>query len=76
MNIEVATSPNKQDLETKSKGILPYNQKYISDDVVFEPNTKFTVFAKEKGFGYMRTETFSLQTNHFKINAATKFLVN
>lgn len=46
MNIEVTTSPNKYDLETLSKGIKSYNQKYISDDVVFEPDTKFAVFAK------------------------------
>ncbi|MCK8046472.1 GNAT family N-acetyltransferase [Shewanella sp. 1CM18E] len=113
MNIEVTTSPSKQDLETISKGIQSYNQKYISDDVVFEPDTKFAAFAKdengkvvggvravafwnycilellwlsdktrgqgvgsklmdaaenfakEKGFGYMRTETLSFQAKPF-----------
>ncbi|ABV87594.1 GNAT family N-acetyltransferase [Shewanella pealeana] len=113
MNIEVTTSPNKKDLETISKGIQSYNQKYISDDVVFEPDTKFAAFAKdengkvvggiravafwnycilellwlsdetrgqgvgsklmdaaenfakEKGFGYMRTETLSFQAKPF-----------
>ena len=47
MNIEVTTSPNKQDLETISKGIQPYNQKQISDDVVFEADTKFAAFADQ-----------------------------
>lgn len=113
MNIEVTTAPNKKDLETISKGIQSYNQKYISDDVVFEPDTKFAAFAKdengkvvggiravafwnycilellwlsdetrgqgvgsklmdaaenfakEKGFGYMRTETLSFQAKPF-----------
>ncbi|WP_108946469.1 GNAT family N-acetyltransferase [Shewanella halifaxensis] len=113
MNIEVTTSPSKQDLETISKGIQSYNQRYISDDVVFEPDTKFAAFAKdengkvvggvravafwnycilellwlsdetrgqgvgsklmdaaenfakEKGFGYMRTETLSFQAKPF-----------
>ncbi|MEZ9595979.1 GNAT family N-acetyltransferase [Shewanella sp. 10N.261.52.F9] len=48
MNIEVTTSPSKQDLETISKGIQSYNQKYISDDVVFEADTKFAAFAKDE----------------------------
>lgn len=30
-----------------SQGIQSYNQKYISDDVVFEEDAKFAVFAKD-----------------------------
>ncbi len=48
MNIEVTTSPNKNDLETISKGIKPFNQQHLSNQVVFEPDTEFAAFAKDE----------------------------
>ncbi|MBO6517885.1 MAG: GNAT family N-acetyltransferase [Bacteroidia bacterium] len=113
MNIEITSNPKKEDLKIISKGIQRYNQHHIPDDVVFEPDTKFAVFARdshnsvvggiracgfwnyciiellwlseearglgvgsklikaaekfarEKGFGYMRTETVSFQARPF-----------
>ncbi|CAM1342859.1 GNAT family N-acetyltransferase [Tenacibaculum amylolyticum] len=47
MNIEVTSTPKKEDLQTISKGIQTYNQQHIPDDVVFEKDTKFAVFAKD-----------------------------
>lgn len=61
MDIEITTSPNTHDLETISKGIQSFNQKYISDDVVFEPDTKFAAFAKDeygKVIGGVRATAF------------------
>ncbi|WP_046756437.1 GNAT family N-acetyltransferase [Kordia jejudonensis] len=46
MNIETTTDPKKEDLEIISKGIKAYNQLHIPDTVVFEPDTRFAVFAK------------------------------
>ncbi|GAA5442184.1 hypothetical protein Misp06_00353 [Microbulbifer sp. NBRC 101763] len=48
MNIEVTSTPQKEDLKFISEGIKKYNQKYIPDDVVFEEDTKFAVFAKSE----------------------------
>ena len=48
MQIEVTTTPSKEDLKTISEGIQSYNQEHLPDDVVFEPDTKFAVFAKDK----------------------------
>ncbi len=47
MNIEITSNPKKEDLKTISEGIQSYNQHYIPDDVVFEKDTKFAVFAKD-----------------------------
>ena len=46
MRIEVTTAPSKEDLSVISNGIKSFNQKHIPDDVVFEPDTSFSVFAK------------------------------
>ena len=46
MKIELSVPPSKKDLKTISSGIESYNQGYIPDDVVFEEDTKFTVFAR------------------------------
>jgi GNAT superfamily N-acetyltransferase len=48
MNIEVTDNPNKNDLEVLSKGIQSFNQQYMPDEVVFEPDTKFAAFAKDE----------------------------
>lgn len=48
MQIEVVTSPDKEALKTISKGIESFNQKYMADEVVFEPDTKFAVFARDE----------------------------
>ncbi len=48
MTLEVTTSPNKNDLETISKGIKSFNQQHIPDEVVFESDTKFAAFAKDE----------------------------
>ncbi|MBD1390168.1 GNAT family N-acetyltransferase [Neiella sp. HB171785] len=47
MIIEVTSSPSKENLKTISEGIQTYNQDYIPDEVVFEEDTKFAVFAKD-----------------------------
>ncbi|MDP2560242.1 GNAT family N-acetyltransferase [Psychrobium sp. 1_MG-2023] len=47
MKIEVTTSPQTSDLKTISEGIQRYNQRFLADDVVFEPDTRFAVFAKD-----------------------------
>lgn len=47
MKIEITTNPKKEDLQIISKGIQAYNQQYIPDDVVFEEDTKFAIFAKD-----------------------------
>jgi GNAT superfamily N-acetyltransferase len=42
--------PSKDDLKTISQGIKSYNQIHLPDEVVFEPDTRFAVLAKnEKG---------------------------
>ncbi len=46
MNIELTEHPNKADLKTISCGIQTYNQQHIPDDVVFEKDTCFAVFAR------------------------------
>ncbi len=46
MKIELALSPSKEDLQTISQGIQSYNQGHMPDDVVFEKDTRFAVFAK------------------------------
>lgn len=48
MKIELTTSPAKQDLQTISLGIQSYNQSYLADKVVYEADTTFAVFAKDK----------------------------
>ena len=48
MHIEVTCSPSKEALEILSKGIQSFNQKHISDEVVFEEDTKFAVLAKDE----------------------------
>ena len=61
MNIEVTISPTKHDLETISQGIQSFNQSHIPDDVVFESDTKFAVFAKDdngKVIGGIRAAAF------------------
>lgn len=47
MNIETTSHPKKEDLKIISDGIKSYNQQYLSDDVVFEEDTRFAVFAKD-----------------------------
>ncbi|WP_440876762.1 GNAT family N-acetyltransferase [Thalassotalea sp. PLHSN55] len=61
MNIEITTQPNQVDLKTISQGIESYNQNYLSDDVVFEADNKFAVFAKDaqgKVVGGIRATAF------------------
>lgn len=47
MKIELTTTPKKEELKAISEGIQNYNQQYIPDNVVFEEDTKFAVFAKD-----------------------------
>ena len=50
MEILITESPRKEDLKIISQGIKSYNQNHLPDEVVFEPDTRFAVFAKnEKG---------------------------
>lgn len=48
MNIETTSTPNIEDLKVLSEGIKSYNQQHIPDAVVFEPDTKFAIFAKDE----------------------------
>ncbi|KAA3625425.1 MAG: N-acetyltransferase [Flavobacterium sp.] len=47
MNIEITSNPKEEDLKVLSDGIKRYNQEYLPDQVVFEEDTKFAVFAKD-----------------------------
>ena len=61
MNIIVTTSPDKDDLATLSVGIGQFNQDFLPDNVGFEKDTKFAVFAKDyKGnvLGGIRANAF------------------
>ncbi|SEI88776.1 Acetyltransferase (GNAT) family protein [Myroides marinus] len=50
MDIELTCTPKKEDLKAISEGIKSYNQNYLQDNVVFENDLRFAVFAKdEKG---------------------------
>ncbi|MGB0866429.1 MAG: GNAT family N-acetyltransferase [Granulosicoccaceae bacterium] len=46
MKIELATTPSPEDLLTISTGIKSYNQTQLPDELVFEPDTKFAIFAR------------------------------
>jgi len=48
MNIELTSTPKKEDLQAISEGIKSYNQNYLPDNVVFENDIRFAVFAKDK----------------------------
>jgi GNAT superfamily N-acetyltransferase len=48
MNIETTSTPKIEDLKVLSEGIKSYNQQHIPDAVVFEPDTKFAIFAKDE----------------------------
>ncbi|WOT03983.1 hypothetical protein [Shewanella youngdeokensis] len=58
MKIEVTSSPLKKDLTTISEGIKSFNQEHLSDEVVFEPDTNFAVFAKDE------SGTINIDTHH------------
>lgn len=47
MNIEVTSTPSKENLKTISQGIQSFNQQHMPDEVVFEEDAKFAVFAKD-----------------------------
>jgi len=44
--IELTTSPDQADLDVMSDGIKSFNQQHLPDEVVFEPDTRFAVFAR------------------------------
>ncbi len=44
--IELARSPSEVDLAVMSDGIKAFNQQHLPDSVVFEPDTRFAVFAR------------------------------
>ncbi|WP_312553272.1 GNAT family N-acetyltransferase [Empedobacter brevis] len=48
MDIELTSTPKKEDLKAISEGIKSYNQNYLPDNVVFENDIRFAVFAKDK----------------------------
>jgi ribosomal protein S18 acetylase RimI-like enzyme len=47
LKIELTTKPDSADLEILSQGIQSYNQQFMSDDIVFEGDTRFAVFARD-----------------------------
>ena len=48
MKVVLDVAPAQADLETLSQGIKAYNQEYLPDDVVFEPDTRFAAFARNE----------------------------
>ena len=61
MKIELAVSPDDADLKIINEGIKSYNQEYLPGEVVFEPDTRFAVFAKNsegKVVGGIRANAF------------------
>ena len=61
MKIELAVNPNDADLKMLSEGIKLFNQEHLPDDVVFEPDNRFAVFAKDsegKVVGGIRANAF------------------
>jgi GNAT superfamily N-acetyltransferase len=61
VQIELATTPDDADLKTISEGIQSFNQEHLPDDVVFEPDTRFAVFARDddgKVVGGIRANAF------------------
>ena len=46
MEIELATTPSSDDLATISRGIQEFNEGHLAHEVVFEPDTRFAVFAR------------------------------
>lgn len=46
MTIELDQSPSAADLAVMSEGIKAFNQEHLPDAVVFEPDTRFAVFAR------------------------------
>jgi ribosomal protein S18 acetylase RimI-like enzyme len=61
MKIELTLSPSKEDLKTISQGVELYNQNHMPDEVVFEADTRFAVFARNdsgKVIGGIRATAF------------------
>ena len=48
MKIELTEAPSAPDLKIIGQGIKTYNQAHLPDDVVFEPDTRFAVFARNQ----------------------------
>ena len=48
MKIELTLKPTKKDLEIISQGIKSFNQVRMPDEVVFEPDTKFSAFVRNE----------------------------
>ena len=48
ISITTEVQPNEQDLKTISQGIQTFNQQHLPDDVVFEKDTNFAVFARNE----------------------------
>ena len=46
MKVELALEPTQSDLQTISQGIQAFNQTHMPDNVVFEPDLRFAVFAR------------------------------
>ena len=46
MKIEVIESASQADLDVISKGIKTFNGQYLPEEVVYEPDTQFAVFAR------------------------------
>ncbi|QBY02960.1 N-acetyltransferase [Thalassotalea sp. HSM 43] len=47
MEIYLTTSPKPEELKTISLGIQSFNEQHLAKDVVYEPDSKFAVFAKD-----------------------------
>lgn len=61
MKIELAIEPVKEDLQKISEGIQAFNQGYLPNEMVFEPDTRFAVFARNENdevVGGIRAKAF------------------
>lgn len=48
IDIQLTTSPGEADLKTISRGIETYNEEFLPNEVVYEKDTKFAVFARDE----------------------------
>lgn len=48
VTVELATAPSQRELKILSQGIQSFNRAYLPDHVVYEPDTKFAVFARNE----------------------------
>ena len=61
MKVELSLSPAAEDLKTISKGIESFNENHMPKEVVYEPDLRFAVFARDESgkiIGGIRANAF------------------